>query len=177
MCQDLLPQSKRLFQNKPWVFQQDGAHAHWANTTQQWYRQMLADFIDKDPWPPSTPELSPIEIWYDIPVESALAACKSFSKRLRLVIKEKGGRINPRALITNRWPPSSKYKHENLILIENVVFITKNETYIYSIAPCKRWLPRYEKYFETNMNHDNHLFYRHSKNRHYLATCLTLIVS
>lgn len=61
--QNLLPESKRLFQNEPWVFQQDGAPAHRANTTQQWCQRNLADFIDRDAWPPSSPDLNPLDFF------------------------------------------------------------------------------------------------------------------
>lgn len=125
--QNLLPQSRLLFQGDPWVFQQDGAPAHRANTTQQWCRRNLADFIDRDSWPPSSPDLNPLDffawgymesklndlkitkiinltafkkkivkIWNEIPMDMVRAACDSFPKRLRLVIKEKGNRIHPK---------------------------------------------------------------------------------
>lgn len=125
--QNLLPQSRILFHNDPWVFQQDSAPSHKANTTQQWCRRNLPDFIDRDSWPPSSPDLNPLDyfawgymesklndlkitkvttinafkkkivkIWNEIPMEMVRAACESFLKRLRLVIREKGNRIHPK---------------------------------------------------------------------------------
>jgi AraC-like DNA-binding protein len=125
--QNLLPQSRILFQDEPWVFQQDGAPSHKANTTQEWCRSNLPDFIDRDSWPPSSPDLNPLDyfawgymesklndlkikqtttittfkkkiekIWNDIPMDMVRAACNSFRKRLRLVIKENGNRIHPK---------------------------------------------------------------------------------
>jgi len=58
---NLLPQSEILFEGESWVFQQDGAPAHRANTTQQWLRMNVPDFIDRDSWPPSSPDLNPLD--------------------------------------------------------------------------------------------------------------------
>lgn len=61
--QNLLPQSRILFHNDPWVFQQDGAPSHRANTTQQWCRLNLPDFIDRDAWPAASPDLNPLDFF------------------------------------------------------------------------------------------------------------------
>lgn len=47
------------------VFQQDGAPSHRAITTQDWCEQTFVDFISKDEWPPSSPDLNPMDyaIW------------------------------------------------------------------------------------------------------------------
>lgn len=124
---NLLPQSRRLFHNEPWVFQQDGAPSHKANIVQDWCRSNLPDFIDRESWPPSSPDLNPLDyfawgymqsmlkdlritqtttinafkkkivkIWNEIPMKMVRGACESFPRRLRLVIKAKGDRINPK---------------------------------------------------------------------------------
>ena len=49
-----------------WVFQQDNAPGHKAITTQQWIRQHFPDFITKDQWPPSSPDINPIELIWGI---------------------------------------------------------------------------------------------------------------
>ena len=53
------------FGNKSWTFQQDGAPAHTANTTQQWFRDKNIAFISKEQWPPSSPDLNPMDysVW------------------------------------------------------------------------------------------------------------------
>jgi len=51
---------------RPFTFQQDGAPAHTANSTQQWLKQHFPDFIKKDEWPPSSPDINPIELIWGI---------------------------------------------------------------------------------------------------------------
>jgi hypothetical protein len=49
-----------------WVFQQDGAKPHVHQfKTQQWCQDNFASFIDKDHWPPNSPDLNPFDycIW------------------------------------------------------------------------------------------------------------------
>ena len=67
--QQLIPACRQLMQhrpvrqrNKPWIFQQDGAPAHKARSTQTWLKQQ-ADFSVME-WPPNSPDLSWIEnVW------------------------------------------------------------------------------------------------------------------
>jgi hypothetical protein len=82
----------------------------------------LTDFIPKDEWPPSSPDLNPLDfsisgymlgqlriykyailpefkqvilrIWANIPEHVIRAACDAYDKRLRLVIKAKGQSID-----------------------------------------------------------------------------------
>lgn len=121
---NLLPHAEAVFGDEPWVFQQDGAPAHRANKVQQWLRENVPDFLNKDEWPPSSPDLNPLDyfvwgymqsklsdlkikkitkldsfkkkivkIWNDVPIEMVRSACKSFLRRLRLVVRANGGRI------------------------------------------------------------------------------------
>ncbi|CAF2157480.1 unnamed protein product [Rotaria magnacalcarata] len=48
-----------------WIFQQDGAKPHIHHLTQQWCRDNFPSFIDKDHWPPNSPNLNPLDycIW------------------------------------------------------------------------------------------------------------------
>ncbi len=53
------------FRNELSDLQQDGAPAHTANVSQAWFRSELPDFISKDEWPPSSPDLNPMDfcVW------------------------------------------------------------------------------------------------------------------
>ena len=48
----------RMYGNNPYVFQQDGARAHTSHLSQQWCRDNLTAFWDKDQWPPCSPDLN-----------------------------------------------------------------------------------------------------------------------
>jgi hypothetical protein len=47
------------------VFQQDGAPAHTSKWTQDWLAANLSSYWDKTVWPPSSPDLNPLDysIW------------------------------------------------------------------------------------------------------------------
>ena len=48
-----------------YVFQQDGAPGHFARQTQEWLATNCPDFINKDQWPPNSPDLNPLDycVW------------------------------------------------------------------------------------------------------------------
>ena len=48
-----------------WTFQQDGATSHTHATTQQWCKDNFPSFLDKDHWPPNSPDWNPLDysIW------------------------------------------------------------------------------------------------------------------
>ena len=48
-----------------WIFQQDGAMPHQHYPTQKWCQENFPSFIDKDHWPPNSPDLNPLDysIW------------------------------------------------------------------------------------------------------------------
>ena len=50
---------------KHWTFQQDGANSHIHHLTQKWFQDNFPSFIDKDHWPPNSPDLNPLDycIW------------------------------------------------------------------------------------------------------------------
>ena len=112
---------KTMFNDRPFLFQQDGAPAHTAKVNQEWLNENIPDFISKEEWPPSSPDLNPMDYslwsileanacstshksieslktslsreWAKIPQEKLRAAVESVPKRLRAVIKKKGGYI------------------------------------------------------------------------------------
>ncbi|KAI6648699.1 MhmaT1 transposase [Oopsacas minuta] len=57
--------SQTMFSGQQFVFQQDGAPAHTANTTQDWLKHNIPNFIHKDEWPPYSPDLNPMDysVW------------------------------------------------------------------------------------------------------------------
>ena len=103
------------------IFQQDGAPAHAAKLTQQWLAAHCPDFIDKDAWPPNSPDLNPLDyhvwgwmldkfnclnphpknipelktmllmIWDKLPQKAIRKSIISFRKRLRACINAKSG--------------------------------------------------------------------------------------
>ena len=55
-----LKYGNKVFGND-WMFQQDGAKPHQHHLTQQWCRDNFPSFIDKDHWPPNSPDLNPLD--------------------------------------------------------------------------------------------------------------------
>lgn len=69
--QKVLPVAKKfgskVFGNN-WVYQQDGASPHTHHLTQQWCKENLPSFIDKEHWPPNSPDLNPLDyfVWDEL---------------------------------------------------------------------------------------------------------------
>ncbi|CAF2137240.1 unnamed protein product [Rotaria magnacalcarata] len=59
-----LKYGNKVFDND-WTFQQDGATPHIHQLTQQWCQGHFPSFIEKDRWPPNSPDLNPLDhsIW------------------------------------------------------------------------------------------------------------------
>ena len=117
----LKPNISTLYPDDQWIFQQDSAPAHRANTTQQWLTTNCPDFIGFKEWPPLSLDLDPLDFsiwgtlkeivnakqhrswkslkrtlvreWDRLPMNTVRAAINSWRKRLALVVKHKGGRI------------------------------------------------------------------------------------
>ena len=112
---------QNLFRNNTWIFQQDSAPAHASKSTQDWLREKKIEFISKDEWPPSSPDLNPLDYrvwanlearacakphksldslklslqreWQKIPQDELRNAVGKFRTRLQAVISQKGGYI------------------------------------------------------------------------------------
>ncbi len=59
------PVGQWIFKNQQWTFQPDSAPAHRAKINQTWCGVNLPDFIRSSEWPPSSPNLSPLDysVW------------------------------------------------------------------------------------------------------------------
>ena len=60
---DIYSQIESAYQNRPYIFQQDGATAHTAESTMNVLQKRLKLLIG---WPPNSPDLSPIEMIWSI---------------------------------------------------------------------------------------------------------------
>ena len=101
--------NQTMFSGEPFLFQQNGAPAHTSNSTQSWLRNNISDFISKEEWPLYSPDLNPMDysIWSILETKacakshacieslkkSLRAAVEAFPRRLREVIRKKGGYI------------------------------------------------------------------------------------
>ncbi|KAI6658909.1 Transposase [Oopsacas minuta] len=112
---------KTMFENGSFVFQQDGAPAHIAKSTHEWLDANIPHIITKVEWPPSSPDLNPLDFslwptlesracskshtnieslktslgreWENISQEMVRTAVAVVHRRLKSVIKQKGGYI------------------------------------------------------------------------------------
>ena len=114
----VLPWSQKHFKQVPWVFQQDSAPKHRAITVQEWCSKNFPDFITWKEWPPSSPDLNPMDFsiwnilqerackkphkslrtlksalikeWSNLELDILQNCCLEFMKRVKLCIKAKG---------------------------------------------------------------------------------------
>ena len=55
--------NKTFVKGNSWIFQQDEARAHSAKLTQEWLSKIVQEFIYKNEWPPSSPDLNPCDFY------------------------------------------------------------------------------------------------------------------
>ena len=112
----LISWCKSLYGEDNWTLQHDGATSHTAQVTQVWCESNCPTWISKKKWPPSSPDLNPLDyslwsileseacskpslsikalklklmkIWEKIPMEIVHASINDFSRRLHAVVKE-----------------------------------------------------------------------------------------
>ena len=117
----VLPWIESVAQGRPYVFQQDSAPAHTAHTTQEWLSDHFHDHVTPNMWPPSSPDLNPMDfyVWGVVErqtnrhphpnrdllksaisqemkhmfQEHVIRACSRFRGRLEAVIEAEGGFI------------------------------------------------------------------------------------
>lgn len=120
----LLPDCRRLYPLNDYIFHQDGAPSHTSKITQAHLEEVTPEFIQKDSWPPQSPDCNPMdyyvwdalasevysgrtekfserelkdritECWENITLAGIRKAIGSWKKRLRLVSSEDGGPID-----------------------------------------------------------------------------------
>lgn len=116
---EVLPWANSYFGQTNWTYQQDSAPAHKAKVVQAWCKANFPDVISSAEWPPSSPDLNPLDYsvwgimktkvgtvryanlnelrraiekaWAELDADVIHAAVKSFPKRLKACIKAKGG--------------------------------------------------------------------------------------
>lgn len=115
------PSGRRMFKNQPWVFQQDSAPAHKAKVNQAWCQAHLPWFISTEEWPPSSPDLNPLDYtiwgllearvnstthrsleslrrairreWLKLELDEICSSINCWRERLTKVVKQRGGYI------------------------------------------------------------------------------------
>ena len=121
LVSSLLPWAKEHFKKRPWTFQQDSAPSHGAKKMRKWLSVNVPNFISKEKWLPSSPDLNPLNFgiwgyleskvsathhkslealkmklrkeWSKMPQDVIRDSCRSFSRHLQLVIDSNGKHI------------------------------------------------------------------------------------
>ena len=57
----VIPWFNQVAGGRPWVWQQDSAAAHKSKETQAWLQKECYDFVPFFHWPPSSPDLNPLD--------------------------------------------------------------------------------------------------------------------
>ena len=88
--QALKPWAEKVYGDTPWTFQQDGATSHTARVTQQWCEENCPSFITKDQWPPSSPDLNPMDytMWSVLEKEACSKPHKNVDHLKRALMRE-----------------------------------------------------------------------------------------
>ena len=117
----VIPWCNQVAGDRPWVWQQDSAPAHKSKETQAWLQKECYDFVPFSHWPPSSPDLNPLNYfvwWYvenitnmtfhntkssliaairrvfvELPPALVEKACSQFRIRIEAVIEAEGGYI------------------------------------------------------------------------------------
>ncbi len=115
----VLPWVKEEYGDTPLLFQQDEAPSHTAKIVQEWCKDMFSHFWSKSEWPPSSPDLTPMDFgiwsilesractksvptvdtlksnliksWAEISTDEVIAITSSTVKRFKAVVAAKGG--------------------------------------------------------------------------------------
>ena len=117
----VIPWYNLVVSGKPWVWQQDSAQAHKSKETKAWRQKECYDFVPFSRWPPSYPDLNPLDyfvwsyvenitnmisyntkasliaaihrVFTELPPALVEKACSQFRIRIEAVIEAEGGYI------------------------------------------------------------------------------------
>ena len=117
----VIPWCNQVAGGRPWVWQQDSAPAHKSKETQAWLQKKCYDFVPFSHWPPSYPDLNPLDyfvssyvenitnmtchntkasliaairwVFAELPLALVEKACSQFRIRIEAVIEAEGGYI------------------------------------------------------------------------------------
>ena len=117
----VIPWWNQVVGGRPWVWQQDLAPAHKSKETQAWLQKECCDFVPFSHWPPSSPDLNPLDdfvwsyvknitnmtshntkasliaaihrVFAELPPALVKKACSQFQIRIKAVIEAEGGYI------------------------------------------------------------------------------------
>ena len=97
----VIPWCNQVAYGRPWVWQQDSAPAHKSKETQAWLQKECYNFVPFSHWPPSFPDLNPLDyfVWsyvenitnmtYHNTKASLIAAiCRVFAELLPALVKK-----------------------------------------------------------------------------------------
>ena len=121
MSEVVEPWMRQVANGRTYVWQQDGTPAHTAKKTQEWCKDNLPQFWEKELWSPSSPDCNPldyfvwsvterdvnkfshntrasliakiIEVFRLLPRQHVINACARFRSRIEAVIQAEGGFI------------------------------------------------------------------------------------
>ena len=117
----VIPWCNQMAGGRPWVWQQDSTPAHKSKETQAWLQKVCYDFVPFSHWPPSSPDLNPLDyfawsyvenitnmtshntktsliaaicrVFAELPPALVENACSQFRIRIEAVIEDEGGYI------------------------------------------------------------------------------------
>ena len=100
----VIPWCNQVAGGRPWVWQRDSAPAHKSKETQAWLQKEYYDFVPFSHWPPSSPDLNPLDykasliatirqVFAELPPVLVEKACSQFRIRIEAVLEAEGGSI------------------------------------------------------------------------------------
>ena len=110
----VIPWCNQVAGGRPWVWQQDSVPAHKSKETQAWLQKECYNFVPFSHWPPSSPDLNPLDyfVWsyvenitnmtfHNTKASLIAAICRVFAELLPALVEKACSqfRINIKAVI------------------------------------------------------------------------------